>query len=615
MKVENYELEGPALLLAGPGTGKTYNLARRIKYLIESQEEDPATITVITFTSAATSNMRDRISDRTNSETYVDPENQPKLICTMHSLGYKIICEYAKQLDLPDDLMVQTDENLRKILMEDAAQIYGFTRADAKDALYCKQNGACYPKDEEKCQICNTYSQILRSNSYIDYDDQILIANEILNSIPDAKNKYKKLCNHLLIDEFQDINPAQYDLIKHLSSGNKSGIFAVGDDDQSIYSWRGGSPKYIRKFKEYFGNDATVKPLSVSYRCPKNILEGSLSIVENNDPSRLPKEKFEFKNKSDRKIVLHNVPSDQAEARIVTSIVEKALPNKSALILIPNRKYLPDLITELSYRKINYSAPIEVPGEYLPLIGKIISWTENTEDNFAFRLLLSKLLNDPIYGIPSKRSKKPEKLKCRENELMKISKLWIPILKGATSSLWQSLYENKADDEKLNLVYSNLDTILKSSIDSNDSNIGKFLFKISRYFPLWKSLKDLLIEIKSWESSFTELKSKSHEQGVLIMTLQGAKGLEADVVCIIGMEDGVLPRIGSSNIEEESRLMHVSLTRSKNDLHIFNARKRSGAKIFRSIYHKDKKGKPDIKISRFLKQIPKEYIDDIFHSK
>jgi len=609
MKVDNYELEGPVLLLAGPGTGKTYNLARRVKYLVESQKEDPTSITVITFTNAAASNMRDRISDSTNSETYIDSENQPELICTMHSLGHRIISEFGKELGFPDDLKVQSDEQVREILMEDAAQIEGFTRSDSKEPLKCKTHGDCNPNDIQKCHICNTYSKILKINSYIDYDDQIFLANEILENIPDAKSKYNRICNHLLIDEFQDINPSQFELIKHLSSGNESGVFAVGDDDQSIYSWRGGSPKYIRKFKKYFGDKAVVKPLSVSYRCPKNILEGSLSIVEKNDQSRLPKERFEFENMSNNKIILHNVPSDKAEAKIVASIVGEALPKKSTLILIPNRKFLPDIVSELSYRRINYSAPIEVPGAGFPLISKIISWTENTEDNLSFRLLLSKLLDDPLYQIPSKKSKKKEKLEFREKELKKISNLWIPIIKGDVSSLWQSLNNNKKDDKTLNLVYANLESILKSS---ENNNIGKFLFKISKYFPLWVTSEDLLKEIKSWESSFNELKSKSHEKGVLIMTLQGAKGLEADVVCIIGMEDGTLPKLNSSDniLAEESRLMHVSITRSKNELHIFNARRRSGSKIFRSIYSK---GIPDIKRSRFLDQIPRKYVEGKYH--
>lgn len=327
-----HETAGPLLLLAGPGTGKTYSLGKRIKYLVEEKRIPPDNITVITFTNSAARNMRERISD-VKLEFFLSHTNQPKLICTMHSLGFKILRENILEIGTDENLRVLNPE-MRNILLGDAAQLAGFTRDAGKESADCRQFGTCIPSDKIKCRICEKYKMILRSCSAVDHDEQILLACNLLKEKPDLLEKYRLQCRHLLVDEYQDINEAQFGLIYLLSEGQRDGLFVVGDDDQSIYSWRGGSPEYIRKFREYFGKDAKVEALRKSFRCHKNVLHGAISIVKKYDKNRLPKGEFEFQIEEGPKIKIHNTPSDKREALIIRSIIERVIPKHDVLYYI-----------------------------------------------------------------------------------------------------------------------------------------------------------------------------------------------------------------------------------------------------------------------------------------
>jgi len=226
MNDDVHKKSGPLLILAGPGTGKTYRLAKRIKYLIEEKDVSPEEITVITFTSAAAKNMRNRISDEAQSELYIDPSQQPKSIRTMHGLGYLILQDEDSQLEF-DCHNVIADLDLQKILYADAAQITGFQRAQAEEARQCRQLGKCKLSEEVKCKICQQYQKLLRACSAIDFNDQILLACQILKDKPGLLLKYQLQCKHLLIDEYQDINAAQFELIRLLSQKHQDGLFVV----------------------------------------------------------------------------------------------------------------------------------------------------------------------------------------------------------------------------------------------------------------------------------------------------------------------------------------------------------------------------------------------------
>jgi len=611
MADDYHKADGPLLLLAGPGTGKTYRLAKRIKYLVEEKNISPDEITVITFTSAAARNMHERISDPDREELYIEHDLQPKMICTMHSLGHRIIGEKASDLGFAEDITVLYSDKIREIIMGDAAQLCGYSRADASETMNCRQIGKCDETDVEKCKICDMYQKILRRCSAVDHDDQILLACRILHDNSDVLEKYKSKCKHLLVDEYQDINAGQFELIKLLTEGQREGLFVVGDDDQSIYSWRGGSPEYIRSFKDHFGTSAKVEALLKSFRCRPHILEGALSVVSKYDKSRLDKGKFEYKETEGSKVFVHNVPSDAKEAKTVRKIIQEALPSRSVLVLIPNKYFSSEIIQELRRSKIKYTDPLKVPGAGLPLIMTIAEWLVDNNDNLALRECIDAFIESPSSGIPSKRVRKPEKIKAREDAFLYLSKLWERVLNRDADSLWASLYVSKDSND----ICKNLFTVfeeMKSLYDSNDDP-ATFMAKTITNFAPWKKIQSLVDEVDSWIETSGRLDNTVQGMGAELMTFQGAKGLEADVVCVIGLENGVLPKkdINDDQLAEQSRLMFVTMTRAIEELHLFHARNRSAAVMLRPVH---KKGKaPDVQISCFVDAIPNEHKEDKYH--
>ncbi|MCK4250342.1 UvrD-helicase domain-containing protein, partial [candidate division WOR-3 bacterium] len=165
---EIVRLEKPVLVTAGPGMGKTYTLAYKLKYLVETKKIDPGAITVITFTNEAAINMRRRISNKRLKETYIKPELQPVNICTMHKLGHGIVKRNAVKLGLNRNINVLSTNKLKEILIKDCAQIIGVSREDAKETIMCRQKGRCRLSSSTKCKICTEYKSLLRRFNYID---------------------------------------------------------------------------------------------------------------------------------------------------------------------------------------------------------------------------------------------------------------------------------------------------------------------------------------------------------------------------------------------------------------------------------------------------------------
>lgn len=606
-----HELPGPILLLAGPGTGKTYRLGKRIKYLVEEIKAEPDEITVITFTSAASRNMRQRISDAEKPDLYVPYDAQPKLICTMHSLGHRILLDAGPQMELGEDIHVLGSDEQKKILLGDAAQLAGFNRADAHEAELCRGLGHCTPGDHGKCKICAIYQQILRSCSAVDYDDQILLACTALEQNGELLEKWQNICTHLLVDEYQDINAAQFRLIKLITQKNLKGLFVVGDDDQSIYSWRGGSPDFIRNFADYFGEEAKIEPLTISYRCPEHILEGSTPIVKKYDPARLDKGNFEYKVGEGPKIFIHNTPSDSKEANIVKAIVSSVIPARSVLILYPHAGFAEATINALKRARINFTTKKDFPGEGLPLIAELSKWLTDQSNSIALRICIEAFTNNPALNIPSKLARKPDKKAKREEAFLNISRLWQPIIEGKFASLWESLEALHDENPIYTYIFSAFSEIIGTH-QANDDPI-EFASKITNILMPWKKPQNILNEINAWVDSSANMSSSGIEADVQIMSFQGAKGLEASVVCVIGLQEGTIPRYGATEEElsEQSRLMFVAMTRAEHELHLFHARNRSGKLLFRNAF--TGKGKPNIQQSCFLEHIPAEHKENIYH--
>jgi superfamily I DNA/RNA helicase len=608
MTEEIHKLSGPLLILAGPGTGKTYQLGRRIKYLVDEVKAGPDEISVITFTNAAAANMRDRISDETHPELYVEPAKQPHNIRTMHSLGSRILHDELAVLPFKYNRVVG-DVNLLRLLCEDAAQLSGRSRIEAQKTLHCRQFGDCKASDATKCAVCKKYEQLLRSCSAIDHDDQILLACQLLRANKNLLSKYKLMCRHLLIDEYQDINAAQFELLRLLSENTREGLFVVGDDDQSIYSWRGGSSEFIRRFKGDFGEKARIESLRFSFRCHKHILEGGTAVVSKYDAGRLEKGQYKYKVEPGLKVQVHNVASEEKEAVVVLSIVRKALPSRDVLILVPHRGYVAVIAKVLANARISFDAPPTLPGDGLPDIACLANWLNDETDSLSFRTCLDNFIEN-CGSVPSKRVRSVAQRSEREQILQAISQLWEPVLKGEHASLWHSILKPGMDTITLEHARRFFQQV---RVLMHGDSVSGFAASVIEGLGIWKKTPAMLEEISQWVSSFERSWVQGQSARVRIMTFQGAKGLEARVVCVIGVEEGTLPRkvVSAERLAEDARLFYVSATRAIDELHLFHARKRSGAVLFRDIYSTD--APPDLKPSRFLSFLGKEHKESRYH--
>jgi len=282
---------GPIALVAGPGSGKTSRLASRIKHLVEVRGADPTTITVITFTREAARNMKERLTPPAKADmpdVTLPIENHPATICTMHSLGWRIVAENADRLGMPHGCKVLPIQ-MRQILFEDAARLCGENGAFGRHCADRKSKAGT-PIDDRERTVFETYRKILNACNVIDYDDQIILACQLLREHGDLSDAWQRKATHLLVDEYQDINPPQLELIKLLSGNDASGLFVVGDDDQSIYGFRGAEPSYIRNFSKQF-KGGQIKAIADCFRCQPHIIHAAQGFIEAFNPDRITKPK------------------------------------------------------------------------------------------------------------------------------------------------------------------------------------------------------------------------------------------------------------------------------------------------------------------------------------
>jgi DNA helicase-2/ATP-dependent DNA helicase PcrA len=566
---------GPILLLAGPGTGKTHQLGLRIKFLVQEKHASPEAITVITFTKEAADNMRRRIADEDKPDVYLPPESRPGRIMTMHSLGLEIVRDHRDSLGLPEDFLIVTDSKLRSLLFRDAAFLAGHGEHEADDANRARQKNIPLEAGSVLSEIIKRYESILRACHAIDYDDQILLACRLLSKHPEILAKYAPATQHLLIDEYQDINPGQRELIELLSKGSRAGLFVVGDDDQSIYQFRGGDPRFIREFHREFGKPAKTLCLVESRRCPDTVVCAGLDVLKGFDKNRVvkPDPTYPESKKQGIKVQEHNAPSDDEEAEIIARLTRKALPKRSVLILVPTKLYAEKIKRALRMRRITYTHPPNLDDSGFLVLQRVQEWTQHQDDSLALRMCIEALCDGGRMGVPSRLSRNAETKGKRTAILCEIAGLWKEVV-GRGVTLWTALESTAKSGGDLSNIYKTLEALRSV----NDKDVSGFLKIASENMRPWANREEFMEEINAW---LEELRTHSQhvERGVRIMTLQSAKGLEAEVVFVIGLNEGIIPRygLGEEELAESARLTYVSMTRAMTELHLFHARKRDAS--------------------------------------
>ncbi|HUW13435.1 MAG TPA: ATP-dependent helicase, partial [Anaerolineae bacterium] len=416
---------GPVLLLAGPGTGKTYQLARRVKWLVEEREVLPEHITVITFTDEAMRKMRERLTDPEKSEVYVPLARQPSRMSTMHSLGFHIVREHSELLGFTDHPTVLS-RHVVTLILGDAAQLLGLPRDVGEDkAGKCRSMGRCDPiAARDECRVCQRYQQILSGHNMLDYDDQILLACKLLRENDQILALYQEAATHLLVDEYQDINAAQFELISLLARRDPRGLYAAGDDNQSIYGFRGGTPDYIRSFDEHWPN-ATTERLGKSRRCPQAVLDVAAAVITHgcsdvhNDP-QLGTNKTEAR----APVTVNEVSGQSHEGFLIAQQIAEMRGAREALILIPRSNYAGPIKRALRQFGLPYDCTTGIDKTGLHIMNELARWFAYPQDNFALRVLLERIIANPEVHPDLGKSSQQSLAQWRHDMLAHVSQLW-----------------------------------------------------------------------------------------------------------------------------------------------------------------------------------------------
>lgn len=607
--------EGPLLIIAGAGAGKTKTLTTKIAFLIEEKDVKPYNILAITFTNKAAKEMKDRLYTQIGS---VASQLQ---VSTFHSFGLKLLRENYEVLGYDKNFVIMdSDDSLtvvKKILKDMGydPKIYN-PRAIRNKISSCK-NEMMTPEmyeryavsDYEKVikEVYEKYNKKLLQNNSVDFDDLLLLPIELFKKNQNILEKYQDLYQYVLIDEYQDTNEAQYILTKMLSAKNRR-ITCVGDDSQSIYSFRGANYKNILNFEKDY-KDAKTILLEQNYRSTSNILDAANQVIRNN---KMRKDKNLWTSRGEgEKIKYYRSFNERDEAqyviRKVKEMTNRGIEYKDIAVLYrtnaQSRVLEEEMLKEnLPYRVIGsfyfYSRKeIKDLIAYLRLI-------HNEKDNVS----LLRVINTPKRGIG---------LKTIDNLTQKADENGTSIFEAIDSGkelefkkLIERLKEVSQELTLTELIDKVLDASgLKQELESEQSleaevrleNLEEFK-SITKSFEEREgliSLEDFLLEI-SLISDVEEYKDDPNR--ISLMTVHSVKGLEFDRVFVVGMEEGIFPHMNSlmenSEIEEERRLCYVAITRAKDELHIVNARRRT-------LFGKEQANP----VSRFLSEIDKSLIE------
>lgn len=606
-------INGPMLVLAGAGSGKTKVLTSRIANLI-NKGISPYNILAITFTNKAAKEMKDRVVKLIGKEAYNIQ------ISTFHSLGLKILKEnynllgYEKNFTIIDSDDVLTI--IKKIMKDKNMSKDRYNPREIKNKISSAKNEMmsieAFSKvefDHNIIEVYKEYQKKLKNGNSVDFDDLLILPIKLFKNYPRVLEEYQDKYKYILIDEYQDTNEAQYIFSKLLSSKYRN-IFVVGDNDQAIYAFRGANYKNILNFEKDYPEAKTIL-LEENYRSTKTILNAANSVIKNN---RERKDKNLWSNNIEgNKIKYKEVANEKEEASFVGEEIKKLLSkgvNEEEIAVLYRTNAQSRVIEEEMLKKnIKY----RVIGSFYFYNRKEIKdllcylrLINNHKDDVS----LLRIINTPRRGIGDKTIENLTELAAQNN-----TSLYEAIEKGKELEFKNLIEELTKSSESLSLTEL-IDEILEKSGIKKELSTSKLLEdeirleNLNEFKGVTKSyeeeygsatLGDFLDEI-SLVSDMSEHQDSSNR--VSLMTIHSVKGLEYNYVFIIGMEEGIFPHYNaindgsSSAIEEERRLCYVAITRAKKELYITSADTRM---LFGNI----SRNAP----SRFIKEIDKEYIE------
>ena len=608
--------DGPLLILAGAGSGKTSVLTKRVAYLIKERNVSPKNIVAITFTNKAAKEMKERIIKEVGKEGY-DIQ-----ISTFHSFGLRIIKENYEKLGYEKNFtIIDSDDSLtvvKKILKEMGIDSTRFNPKFIKNQISSCKNEMVTPEKYKNLvndelsdityKVYKKYQDTLLRNNSLDFDDLLIKPIELFNKYKEVLENYQELFKYVFIDEYQDTNEAQYILSKMISAKYKN-ICVVGDDAQSIYSWRGANFKNILNFEKDYKN-AKVILLEQNYRSTKTILNAANSVIKNNINKK--DKNLWTDNSLGEKIKYVRTNDEKDEASYVTREIRNLVNNGVSLddIAVLYRTNAQSRTIEEGF--LNSNIPYKIVGAFAfysrKEIKDLLAYLKliyNTKDDIS----LMRIINYPKRKIGAKTI---ENLSM--DAVLNGTSMFDVISSGKELEFKKLILEMKEKSEVLSLTET-IDMVLdksgiKSELESEHTleadirleNLNEFK-SITKTFEEESgiaSLEDFLNEV-SLVSDVNDQKNDNSPK-VTLMTIHAVKGLEYKYVFVIGMEENIFPHVNSceedGGIEEERRLCYVAITRAKEKLYLVNA-------LRRMLYGKTSVNMP----SRFINEIDKDLID------
>ena len=624
--------EGPLLMLAGAGTGKTRSLTHRIVYMIEEKGVNPWNILAITFTNKAAEEMRER------AVSLVGPGSENLWISTFHATCSRILRRHADLLGYNRSFTIYDASDQKSLMKEvlksmkidtkqfpEKAVLSAISAAkdECKSPLDYRNDCGDNYRDIRISEIYEEYQKRLKENDAMDFDDLLVKTVELFQAHPDILDYYQERFRYIMVDEYQDTNTVQFMLVKLLASKYRN-LCVVGDDDQSIYRFRGANIFNILNFEKYFP-DAHVIRLEQNYRSTQNILNAANGVIVNN------------KGRKEKKLWTENVPGelvhfkqydteyDEAEGVVsyINFLAMRGVPYEDMAILYRTNAQSRIFEEKLKQRAIPYAIVRGVSFYDRKEIKDLMAYLK-VVDNGNDDLAVKRIINVPKRGIgqttvdriqtyailhqmsfleavfraddipdigraASKIKKFGEMIRdfrdyALENDISELM-LYILDVTGYKKEL-----EAEGTDEAMSRL-EDIDELINDIVYFEENNEEP-------------TLTDFLVEkdmytLKAGIDNLEETNNK-----VLLMTLHNAKGLEFANVFLGGMEEGVFPGYGAmisgdeTEIEEERRLCYVGITRAKERLYLSAARRRM------------QRGQAQYnRVSRFVDEIPEEYLD------
>ena len=619
--------EGPCLVIAGAGSGKTKVLTHKIAYLIQEKNIAPWNILAITFTNKAANEMKERIAN------LVGEQAKDLWMGTFHSICVKILRSHIEKIGYESSFIIFDTSDQRTLIKRCIKELNlddkMFTDRSVQSEISNAKNEMLEPdqylarnkgdfRKEKIAEVYSMYQKNLKENNAVDFDDIINFTIKILKENPEIADYYANKFQYVLVDEYQDTNKAQFTLVK-LFAKNNGNITVVGDNDQGIYSFRGADISNILNFEKDFKGTKIIK-LEQNYRCTGNILKIANSVIKNNETKY--NKKLWTQNETGNLPKIYSASDEYDEGRYIVEQIEHLRRqegyNYSDFAVLYRMNTQSRAIEDILSRE---GIPYKVVGGLKFFerkeIKDIISYLrliQNPMDNLS----LTRIINEPKRGIGRTSLDKVQDLAV-ENETSMYE-----IIKNSDQYGLNRVFMNSREFvNAIEELRSKKDEILISELvkltlkktgytnaleeektleaENRIENLDEFL-TVAMEFEKQEADNSLQNFLEGMTLSSDIDNVDESEESVTLMTLHSAKGLEFPVVFLVGMEEGIFPGYKSigepTALEEERRLCYVGITRAKRNLFLTCSKKRT---MFGSTSYN--------MISRFVKEIPEELLD------